>query len=1182
MKGLAYYYFIPSVRQGLAAAIDTPATGEHAEVVINMSITSPGLTDGQINKNIFLYGPGDVLGFDPRIITRTDPVNNAYNFEANYFPAVEFADPDFLWRFTAANHDTNGNLSPWITLIVLLAEDRPDQTKLKEFTEGQKEKTDQVPWITVNTANLPDLNQSFRWCHVQVTAESIHAGDKEALTEELKRIERLEPQRTVSRLICPRRLRPGSKYNAFIVPTFMLGRKAGLPPHLQNKITGQPTALTPAWDVTVPEEIDLPYYYKWEFTTSNQGDFEQLIRLLKPRALSGLGMRKMDCENPGYGLSVDRQELASNDPDYHILSLEGALKSVDTEFTNWGKDPKYGTDGLPFSHPAAAFQRELADNLLNKPKADLTASEAQPVLAPPIYGRWHAARNQVDLQSNKWLDELNLDPRHRTAAGLGSEVVKKQQEALMASAWKQLGPIMEVNRLLRHAQFGYESTSVGNKRLDSLSTAAYLRITAPVHGQIRPDDKQKTIYQEFWESNIGLAPLDPAFRRISRKRGAIRKRQKPDGITRPDLLQRLNLKELEPAGPHPNPDGMIQIDEITTQLAEVSVNNPPKFISAPPFSGTSAFNYNINISDPDTGDNLTITAIQCPAWLSFRVLSRATAVLTGTPPTPANNYLEVFYIQLQVTDSGTPAKKAWQSFQIIVEVSAGPTNPTDPTNPDNPYGSDEPVVYNAPIPGDGGGGGYTTLSWRVAGLTQGSDQPEFRPQADFTMGNITKRIIDNLMNPADPAAEEPETVQTVSQALDEGLNTTAEIPVEKPMIDLTAMQNTLKKYLHPARTVVIRATKRIDLNDIPPRKDPLDLVMAAPEFPQPMYEALRDKSPALLLPGLESIPQNTLAVLETNQRFVESYLCGLNHEFASELLWREYPTDQRGSYFRQFWDMRGYVPGEDEIKFLLASYLGKCAVSSVSKLPEEHKDYILKKNQGKIGNISNLNATARDTLIEELIINEELAERLKDIIPLHRWKNNGLGSNGNQSRDNLVLLIKGDLLKKYPNTVIYAVIGQEDPTGIAAKIPALPEYTGGDPGLIKYPMFSGSLGSETTFLGFDITDDEARGMGANPYGWYFVIEERVSEARFGMDLNSGNLVTQLDSWDNLSWNHIPNNAANATQCIEYDNYINDKTPPAPINNEGLDWNSSSGDIARITLQKPVRIVIHAGKMIPDK
>ena len=39
-------------------------------------------------------------------------------------------------------------------------------------------------------------------------------------------------------------------------------------------------------------------------------------------------------------------------------------------------------------------------------------------------------------------------------------------------------------------------------------------------------------------------------------------------------------------------------------------------------------------------------------------------------------------------------------------------------------------------------------------------------------------------------------------------------------------------------------------------------------------------------------------------------MVGLNHEFARKLLWRDYPTDQRGSYFRQFWDVRGYIDSE--------------------------------------------------------------------------------------------------------------------------------------------------------------------------------------------------------------------------------------------------------------------------------
>jgi hypothetical protein len=74
-----------------------------------------------------------------------------------------------------------------------------------------------------------------------------------------------------------------------------------------------------------------------------------------------------------------------------------------------------------------------------------------------------------------------------------------------------------------------------------------------------------------------------------------------------------------------------------------------------------------------------------------------------------------------------------------------------------------------------------------------------------------------------------------------------------------------------------------------------------------MYEALRDISPDLFLPNVNYVDQDSITLLETNQPFIEAYMVGLNHEFARELLWREFPTDQRGSYFRQFWDVSSYI-----------------------------------------------------------------------------------------------------------------------------------------------------------------------------------------------------------------------------------------------------------------------------------
>ena len=86
--------------------------------------------------------------------------------------------------------------------------------------------------------------------------------------------------------------------------------------------------------------------------------------------------------------------------------------------------------------------------------------------------------------------------------------------------------------------------------------------------------------------------------------------------------------------------------------------------------------------------------------------------------------------------------------------------------------------------------------------------------------------------------------------------------------------------------------------------------MNYPQFDLPMYQPLVDLRPSYFLPNINLIEPNSITLLETNQKFIEAYMVGLNHEMARELLWREYPTDQRGSYFRQFWDVSGYLRPE--------------------------------------------------------------------------------------------------------------------------------------------------------------------------------------------------------------------------------------------------------------------------------
>ena len=80
-----------------------------------------------------------------------------------------------------------------------------------------------------------------------------------------------------------------------------------------------------------------------------------------------------------------------------------------------------------------------------------------------------------------------------------------------------------------------------------------------------------------------------------------------------------------------------------------------------------------------------------------------------------------------------------------------------------------------------------------------------------------------------------------------------------------------------------------------------------------MYEPLRDLvARSCCCPASRrSLPEHASLGLETNRRFVEAYMVGLNHEMGRELLWRGYPTDQRGTYFDAFWDPRRRPPRAD-------------------------------------------------------------------------------------------------------------------------------------------------------------------------------------------------------------------------------------------------------------------------------
>lgn len=1117
MSDLAHYSFLPWLRQGLSTKItekDTlgkSGTGlDNAIIRVTLkvdvtvqdtSIEDDSLNDTIISKQVHLVGPGDIVGLSDRAIVRTNPPKNITNFEANSLVYMDFYEEDFLWRYTPANPDTSTQnkarrLRPWLTLLVL----KETEFELQENPDGLA-----VLMINDSTKDsiFPKHTETWAWAHVQMNQPLVN-GSGNALTNEVNNALEEDPDNGISRLLCPRKLVKSTAYTAFLIPAFETGRLAGL---------GEPAtgikAQEPSWQKAANGTVSFsstrqgyfPVYHQWSFHTGAFGDFESLVAVLEPIVMeNNSGKMPMDIQSPGFALDGVSESKT--------LGMEGALKPPNAVPDVW---PKPGGDkdfeeGL---QKLLNFSQEVADE--NSPTTSLDTNpfynvptHDDPILVPPTYGLHHAMIKKLGSRRGqrnpKWIETLNKNPTLRATAGLGTKTVQDKQEDLMHRAWQQIGEVNDANQKIKEAELAkMASRSLFSKHIASASFNKGLTRTSAFHKRILNQSGTKTIQTDFVESRIPLAAKSAAFKRITR----------------------------------PGKKG----NKIINRLSDPAIDFQKNLLVN--FNTTNTLQDNLNGVDVSNDTKALMAAAPKAAPVNAVTLALVdtaiTTAVTHYNTDETNVAQETFFRTVQAANLDSSNLTAQRN--ALRNALNGLNNP-------NPSAAVKTLVEAVitdilSLQKNVDNSGFTSISIKI------SRYKEVFGTVSTTKFYESIRVSRPLDD--DDDGKESFSSATSSQDLETFQSTFAnlkqktdefESPVVLPVLnDLNQVYADLREKINPLRTIDRKITRRIKVWDngklIPlPRLKP---IMAHPEFPEPVYEYLGKISQNFILPNIDQLPNNALTLLESNQRFIEAYMAGLNHEMARELVWREFPTDKRGTYFRQFWN------------------------------------------------------------IKDNILAQEGSSQL-DIKKMHTWKG-ALGTHSAKEKPaNLVLVVRGELLNKYPNTMVYAQKAKYDPNtpSEARMLPGsiTPENT-------KFPLFSAELEPDIMLFGFDLDAEEAKGtridddntpVNDDHAGWFFVFKERPGQITFGLDDFTDDLGNRImpgengteeipETWNDLAWEHLVDTA----EALE--EYQIDLAKVLPIPDPGDAhphpiWGSNSADLASILYQNPVIFARHAAEMLP--
>ncbi len=746
-----------------------------------------------------LMGPGEVAALASQQIIRTDPAAGARAFESNYLALVEFDEPALPWLFTPASAFA-GRLRPWLCLVVVAVGpgvrlDPPGASPLPILRIGPPARPE---------AELSDLADSWAWAHAQVAPTGTGTP---ALTAALGG----DPARNLSRLVCGRLLAEQTDYLACVVPTFEAGRRAGLG---QDPAGAQGPAWTLAPDM---RPVELPVYHHWRFATGPAGDFQSLALAIRGRTVpETFGSRPIDLSTAGLGLA---------DTDDAQVRLGGALRALEADPVTWS-DPS-----LP-----GRFATALTE-VLNTPDQVPTGG---PVLAPPRYGAAYRPVATLDpTVPARWYEQLNTDPAARVAASLGVQVVQRDQETLVASAWDQAADQRAVAALGRLADAGIAMAErMQARHLAPLAFEVGVFVVAPLFPRLHLDPvvSAPALARVLAGDDVVAPTFAPVVRRVVRTRGA---------TVRHAVSAR--REDVRRAGP-------IAAEPTRLELAA------------------------------------RIDRIAGPARARIDVGGLATLEVLGAAVTSPIDL--AWGLMRPETFSDAPPRPGFTVRPLSLSGAGGPGGAAGGSRPGGVLGPTRMVRDRAT------GVGPIGLARRRPGDPDLPDIPEppdplppppprrDSPDAAAFRGLAPRHLI-RFLAPARNAG--PIRAPIDMRALFDQV-----IAMTAPATTFTAALGALLERPTPSDPTGPDPTG-------PDPAVPLPAHLS-PRFGAPMASALAELGQEWLLPGLGEVPADTALALRTSSSFVHAFMIGLNHELGRELLWREFPTELTATYFQRFFD----------------------------------------------------------------------------------------------------------------------------------------------------------------------------------------------------------------------------------------------------------------------------------------